>query len=343
MRAGLAVAAALLRLLPSLWADALARPRRYPLPCGDVLLLDHLNLNHERGRHDLLRAFYLDTLRLTPDPRKAENLALGRKGVWANAGITQFHLPEGERAQVFDGVVTLAARDLPTLAEVRRQCEDPAEVLKQSRFAWREDGAGGLELSDPWGSRFRVVLDPEAFDERGSQPGDLSHLVLSDLCVHVPSDASLEGIARFYETVLRAPALHLSQEEGSVSVVVSPRQTLTFRRVDQSSGDPHAVLETNDRGEIIANDGPHLSIYVRDLEGCFRRAQALGLLFVNTRFKRQAFSIEEAMDQCMFRCLDVVDPLHPEAGPILRLEHEIRSTVNRDGSRYKSCPLRGVS
>ena len=338
-RSGLLLAAVGLRLA-ALRAGVLSLPRRYPLPRGDVLLLDHLNLNHERGRHDLLRAFYFDVLGLTPDPRKADNLLLGSKGVWANAGITQFHLPEAERAQVFDGVVTLAARDLSTLTAIRRRCEQPVEALLQSRFSWREQGEG-LELSDPWGSRFRIVLDPEAYDERGSQPGDPSPLVLSDLCVHVPGNASLAGIARFYETVLRAPAL--PEEQDSVSVAVSPRQTLTFRRVDRAAGDPHAILETNGRGEAVANDGPHVSVYVRDLEGCFRRAQELGLLFVNTRFKRQAFSLDDALDQCMFRCLDIVDPLKPEDGPILRFEHEVRSTVNRDGSPYKSCPLRGVS
>ena len=219
------------------------------------------------------------------------------------------------------------------------KCEHPAEILLKSRFAWQEN-EGDLELSDPWGNRFRVILDPEAFDERGTQPGDPSWLVLSDLCVHVPRSASLAGIARFYEHVLRAPTLAMSEEEGFVAVVMSPKQTLTFRRVETAVGDPHAILETNDRGDAVANDGPHVSIYVSDLKGCYQRAEELGLLFVNSRFKRQAFSLTDALDQCMFRCLDVVDPLRPADGPILRLEHEIRSAVHRDGSPYKSCPLR---
>jgi len=41
----------------------------------------------------------------------------------------------------------------------------------------------------------------------------------------------------------------------------------------------------------------------------------------------------------MFRVLDLVDPLVPEAGPVLRLEHEIRSCVRPDGKKYKSCPF----
>ena len=61
----------------------------------NVLVMDHININHAKGRHDLLRAFYFDVLGLAVDPRKAENLDKGKKTLWANAGIAQFHLPEG--------------------------------------------------------------------------------------------------------------------------------------------------------------------------------------------------------------------------------------------------------
>lgn len=40
----------------------------------------------------------------------------------------------------------------------------------------------------------------------------------------------------------------------------------------------------------------------------------------------------------MFRVLNIVDPLSP--GKVLfRLEHEIRSPTNKDGTKYKSYPL----
>ncbi len=63
-------------------------------------MLDHLNINHESGRHDLLKKFYFDILGCSVDPRKEENLAKGKKTLWANAGINQFHLPEAATAQV---------------------------------------------------------------------------------------------------------------------------------------------------------------------------------------------------------------------------------------------------
>ena len=43
-----------------------------------------------------------------------------------------------------------------------------------------------------------------------------------------------------------------------------------------------------------------------------------------------------------FRVIDVVDPDAPENGAIIQIEHEIRSCVKTDGSKYKSCPLREV-
>lgn len=89
----------------------------------------------------------------------------------------------------------------------------------------------------------------------------------------------------------------------------------------------------------MANHGPHVSVYVRDLAASYRRAAELGATFVNTRFKRKAYSLPEALDQAMFRCLDIVDPSNRAAGPILRLEHEVRSMTNADGSKYKSCPF----
>jgi hypothetical protein len=42
-------------------------------------------------------------------------------------------------------------------------------------------------------------------------------------------------------------------------------------------------------------------MYVADLAGPYRRAEEAGLAFVNTRFKRRAHTLEEAVEQCMFR------------------------------------------
>ena len=38
-----------------------------------------MNMNHEKGRYDLLKAFYFDLLGFAVDPRKMENLDKGKK------------------------------------------------------------------------------------------------------------------------------------------------------------------------------------------------------------------------------------------------------------------------
>ena len=47
--------------------------------CCTVLLMDHLNINHEKGRHDALNAFYFDFLGCGIDERKYDNYLAGGK------------------------------------------------------------------------------------------------------------------------------------------------------------------------------------------------------------------------------------------------------------------------
>jgi len=126
---------------------------------GEILLLDHLNINHQKGRHDILRAFYFDVLGLAIDPRKTENLEKERKTLWANAGITQFHLPEAESPQVFDGVVTIAFPDQPSLEGIVDRMKSPPAVLSDTHFGWKEVDGGKVVVTDPWGTQFHLVND----------------------------------------------------------------------------------------------------------------------------------------------------------------------------------------
>lgn len=174
----------------------MASKPRSSVDTRNVLILDHLNINHEKGRHDLVKAFYFDLLGMTPDPRKEENLEAGRKTLWANAGIHQFHLPESPTAQVFDGTITLA---YASLGPLRARLSSLPAVLAASQFAIvnddrlalaQDDDDDRLVLLDPWGNRFVLREDASAADPRGAQPGALSEcLGLVDLCVHVPPAA----------------------------------------------------------------------------------------------------------------------------------------------------------
>ena len=89
----------------------------------------------------------------------------------------------------------------------------------------------------------------------------------------------------------------------------------------------------------VITHGPRVSMYVTDLASIYKRADALGVTYVNLRFKRRAYTLEEGLDQYIFRCIDIVDPLNVDAGPILKLEHESRSVVKPNGTKYKSCPF----
>lgn len=284
------------------------------------------------------------------DPRKQENLQAGRRTVWANIGAQQFHLPEGKpHAQVLDGVVTLAYSDLEGL---RNRYKSAKEVLRDRSFGMvegpQDEDSTSLHVTDPWGNQFRIVVgEASERDARGKQPGEASEgLAIRDLAIYTSPDANLSGIGRFYDQVLGAPVLESTKDQ--VIVAVGPRQTLTFaphpdgKSVRHEDLDYAALNESQSQNSPTpypSNHGPHISMYVADLPGTYERVEALDALYVNLRFKRQAYTLDEAIHDCMFRCLDILDPDDIDAGPILRMEHEVRSVVTRDGSKYKSCPF----
>lgn len=215
------------------------------------------------------------------------------------------------------------------------------EKLEGSKFTVLEKD-GALHVTDPWGSQFRLVQGGER-DSRGQQDGGLSEgFGMSDLTLYCPANSNMGGIERFYEQILGAVVVERNQEQCVVAT--GPQQTLTFRQhpagktVVQHEDLRDDKVETPEGFPTFeSNYGPHVSIYVADLPKAYRAADAFGLIYVNPRFKRRAYTLEEAVDQCIFRCLNIVDPDSGEL--ILKLEHEVRSVVQRDGAMYKSCPF----
>ena len=326
---------------PSRAPPSRAPPSRAPLArhATEILLVDHVNLNHEKGRHDLLHAFYFDFLGFAVDPRKAANVETGKKTLWANAGIHQLHLPEGEpRAQALDGRITVSYASLDHFTEAR--VERARDIMGGTKFDVRPS-PDGYDVRDPWGTPFVVRAGDGFADDRGAQPGAPSVPAgFSDITLNVSPDADLAGVRRFYRDVMGVDEADANLYEDSLLILNVGPTTLTF--VKKPFGKArHAELGVDEDGRPT-NAGIHVSMYVADLGACYDRAAALGLGFVNYRFKRRALDRAEALDQCMFRVLDVVDPENPSAGPIVQVEHEIRSCVKPDGSKYKSCPLSEV-
>jgi hypothetical protein len=326
---------------------------------NNVLILDHINMNHGKGRHDWLEAFYGATfLGCAWDPRKAQNLERGSKTLWANLGAHQFHLPEGAPdAQVLDGTITVVHPSLSTLLERASAIrDDPNNCLHESVFGVFEEADGSLTVTDPWGTVFSIASGTNGDrDPRGSQPGDPSEgCAISDLTIHVPADANLEGIGRFYQEILGAKVVP-DNGKKMVQIQMGPYQTLTFLPKESVHVDTHVDLREIEGMELanddedsdgtsthLGNYGVHISLYVAELAASYQKARDLNLAYVNTRFSRRAYTLEAAIDDCMFRCLDIVDPQNPDRGPILRLEHEVRSVTKKDGSKYKSCPFDAI-
>lgn len=312
---------------------------------GKVTLLDHLNINHEGSRQDVLKAFYFDCLGLSADPRKAENVEKGQGTVWANGGSTQFHFSKGDTAQVFNGLVHMSYRSQEDLEQVLSALRNPPSVLKEknSKFHVRENDDGTILCKDFHGTQYLLNVDPDSEDDRGIQPGAEAALpcaAISCLEVNVPKAASLEGISRFYDYTFGAPTTE--RTEDYINIGISPKQTLCFKRSDEPAEHscPHDdVRELENEG--IANYGAHISMYVHDFASAFKKSEELNANFVNHRFKRRAYTLEEAVDQCMFRTLNIVHPDDPST-VILRFEHEVRSMTTAEGKPYKSFPLTAI-
>lgn len=296
----------------------------------------------------MVKAFYFDFLQCAVDPRKEENLLQGRKTLWANVGSFQFHLPEGNpNAQVFKGIISLA---FPSTEEIIGNYESDSELqnkLRDSKFSICGMGDdGSVQVTDPWGTQFRLIQDASKCyaDTRGSQPGDESKgISMVDLTIFLSKDVTnFFGISRFYKKIFGASCL--SCDDTSCVVQVGPKQTLTFRHAttaDINDTYQHSIhhedLEQTDEG--IANYGAHVSMYIANFPEAYQRADIIGVTYVNPRFKRRAYNLDEAINDCMFRILDIVDPDNIQDGPIFKLEHEVRSVVKRDGTKYKSCPF----
>lgn len=329
-------------------------------PCR-ILLLDHLNINHQKGQHDALKAFYFSFLKCSVDPRKYDNYLAGTKTVWANLGMHQFHLPEGKPdAQVLDGVITLVHENLDGLIQRYSDFSNGSEefaALRDTEFQLEvEQDQDGMMLmvTDPWGNLFCILPTEDAEQDRaeslGSQPnleGALKSegLKMEDLTIYVSDGSNLEGITRFYDHIFGAKSIEELQTDTSVSIAIGDGQTLTFqyhpdRRIKVKHEDLN--FDTVDEDGFPSNFGPHVSMYVSNLSHAYRMADELNVLYVNPRFKRRAYTEDEAVDQCMFRILDIIDPLDKQTGVIASLEHEIRAVKTRNGEKYKSCPLTNV-
>ncbi len=265
---------------------------------GNVLALEHVNVRvPDQG---LATVFYVVGLGLTRDPY----LMVGTDNMWVNVGQQQFHLPTGG-PQVLPGHVELVVPDLDGLAA---RLAAVADRLRGTRFAYKPHG-DHMHATCPWGNHL-ICHRPAA---------ELGETSLGMARVEFPvAVGHAAGIARFYETALRAPAR--LDEPGVARVIVGPWQELVFREK---------------AGELPAWDGHHIAIYIADFSSPWRWLDERKL-------------ISEESSEHQYRFDRIVDP--DTGADLFRLEHEVRSArhpgylrplVNRNPDQRQATYIRG--
>lgn len=255
---------------------------------GNIVGLEHVNLRVPDQR--LATLFYVAGLGLTRDPY----LMTGVTNMWINAGRSQFHLPTGP-AQVLRGCVGLVTSDLEALV---RRLEAVREPLAGTAFDFAVR-SGVVEARCPWGNRIHC----HAAAPDGDSPGDLPDggrmaLGMAYIAFDAPP-GSADGIARFYEQALGAPARRGAWEGAPAArVPAGYGQELVFVEADSEPPD---------------YDGHHFQIYVANFSGPHAWLDSRGL-------------VSEESDRYQYRFHDIVDP--EDGRPLYHVEHEVRSMTH---------------
>jgi hypothetical protein len=178
----------------------------------------------------------------------------------------------------------------PDRAALLKRLEYVTPKLAGTKFAYKNCG-DHVETTCPWGNKFKVYEpDPSRFG--GTQLG--IPYVEFDVPVGVA-----DGIARFYNQVIKAPAKVVDEPAGRAArVMVGHHQHLIFRETSKP---------------IPEYDGHHLQIYIADFSGPHKWLNDHGLI------------IQES-DQYQYRFKDIVDPVDGKF--LYTIEHEVRSVTH---------------
>ena len=207
---------------------------------GNVVELQHVNVRVPDQQK--ATAFYISALGLTRDPY----LMTGTDNMWANVGVSQFHLPSGG-PEVLRGTTGLV---LPNRAQLLERLHRAKKELEGTKYGFAEAN-DHVAVTCPWGNRFRCH-EPDA--ER------FGRIVLGMPYVEFDvAPGTTPGIARFYRELLGAPA---TAEGGTARVLVANGQYLVFKETDapQPEFDGHHIqISLADFG------GPHAKLAERGL------------------------------------------------------------------------------
>jgi len=268
---------------------------------GNIVALEHVNVKIP----DQVTAttFYVQGLGFTRDPY----LMVGTENMWINLGQEQFHLPTGD-AQVLRGCVGMVVPDLEAL---KARLEAVTPKLAGTKFAYSAENKH-VSITCPWGNSFRC---------HGAGP-EWGEITLGMAYVEFPvPKGHADGIRRFYEKGLEAPATVVPESAGTAARVrLGSRQELVFRETANA---------------IPAYDGHHIAVYIAN----FSRPHAF--------LKERGLVTEESNDY-QYRFQDIVDPDTKQV--LFTIEHEVRSfthpmllrpMVNRNPAQRQATYQRG--
>ena len=249
---------------------------RHQQDVGNILMLEHVNVRVPDQR--LATAFYIQGLGFTRDPY----IMVGVENMWINMGQTQFHLPTGE-PNLMRGHVEIVVPDLEALTA---RLESARGLLAGTKFAFTVEDKY-VAVTAPWGNRLRLYAAGPAF---GDWTLGINH-------VEFPvATGYADGIARFYQQVMGAPAAVTPDADGvAAHVRIGQRQELVFRET---------------AAPIPAYDGYHVAVYIANFSGPHEWLDKHGLVS------------EESQDY-QYRFEKIVDPDTREV--LCVIEHEVRS------------------
>jgi hypothetical protein len=274
---------------------------RHQQDVGNILMLEHVNVRVPDQR--LATAFYIQGLGFTRDPY----IMVGVENMWINMGQTQFHLPTGE-PNLMRGHVEIVVPDLEALTA---RLESVRGLLAGTKFAFTVEDKY-VAVTAPWGNRLRLYAAGPAF---GDWTLGINH-------VEFPVKTGYaDGIARFYQQVMGAPAAVTPDAEGAAAHVrIGQRQELVFRET---------------ASPIPDYDGYHVAVYIANFSGPHEWLDKHGLVS------------EESQDY-QYRFEKIVDPDTREV--LCVIEHEVRSfthpmfmrpLVNRNPAQRQATYQRG--
>jgi catechol 2,3-dioxygenase-like lactoylglutathione lyase family enzyme len=274
---------------------------RHQQDVGNILMLEHVNVRVPDQR--LATAFYIQGLGFTRDPY----IMVGVENMWVNMGQTQFHLPTGE-PNLMRGHVEIVVPDLEALTV---RLESVRGLLAGTKFAFTVEDKY-VAVTAPWGNRLRLYAAGPAF---GDWTLGINH-------VEFPVKTGYaDGIARFYQQVMGAPAAVTPDADGAAAHVrIGQRQELVFRET---------------ASPIPDYDGYHVAVYIANFSGPHEWLDKHGLVS------------EESQDY-QYRFEKIVDPDTREI--LCVIEHEVRSfthpmfmrpLVNRNPAQRQATYQRG--